>query len=183
MHRCISQWIAIAVVALPAMMRAETVGLFFDDKEPQVKFAAGDVKAALEEREITVETLPLESLKDAYANRKIVIGTASTPSIGTALAAQGESPKSALGPQAYQLITTAKPQKSYWVLGGDTAGAMYGGLQLAEKISFDGLAASYDEEVAPDFLQRGVKLNLPMDKRLPTYSGYMPAMPFKMSGI
>lgn len=165
--------IAIVALAIPGIIRAETVGVFFDSNEPQVKFAAGDVKAALEQRKITVEMLPLAALKESYANQKIVIGLASNPDVAAVLTAQGGSKVTDLGQQAYRLLTTEKPQKSYWALGGDTTGAMYGGLQLAENISFDGLAMKYDENVSPDFLQRGMKLNLPMDKRIPTYSGHM----------
>jgi hypothetical protein len=50
---------------------------------------------------------------------------------------------------------------------------MYGGLQIAENITYDGIGKVYNETVAPDFKERGVKLNLPMDRRIPTYSGYM----------
>lgn len=160
-------------LAFPTNLRAETVGVFFDPNEAQVKFAAGDVKAALEQNKITVEMLPLASLQKSYAHKKVVIALESNPAVAAVLTAQGGSKATGLGPQAYRLQTTEGPQKSYWALGGDTHGAMYGGLQLAENISFDGLSKKYDGIVSPDFVQRGVKLNLPMDKRIPTYSGYM----------
>ena len=160
-------------LALPSLLRAETVGVFFDPAEPQGKFAAGDVKAALEHNKVTVEMLPLVSLRESYAHKKVVIALESNPAVAAVLSAQGGSKVRGLGPQGYRLQTTDGPQKSYWALGGDTHGAMYGGLQLAENISFDGLTKKYDGNVSPDFLQRGVKLNLPMDKRIPTYSGYM----------
>ena len=159
--------------ALPTLLRAETVGVFFDPNEPQSKFAAGDVKTALEQNKVTVEMLPLASLQESYAHKKVVIAMESNPAVAAVLAAQGGSKASGLGAQAYRLQTTDGPQKSYWALGGDTSGAMYGGLQLAENITFDGLSKKYDEKGSPDFLQRGIKLNLPMDKRIPTYSGYM----------
>lgn len=160
-------------LALSAMASGETVGVFFDSNLEQSRFAAGDVKTALEQRDVTVEMLPLESLKESYGNRKVVIATSSDPAVAGVLAAQGGPATTGLGQQAYSLRTTEAPRKSYWVLGGDANGAMYGGLQLAENITFDGLSEKYDENVSPDFLQRGVKLNLPMDKRIPTYSGFM----------
>ena len=159
--------------AFSPTLRAETVGVFFDANEPRILFAAGDVKSALEQNKITVEMLPLGSLKKSYANKKVVIALESNAAVAAELAAQGGSKTSGLGPQAYRLQTTESPQKSYWALASDPNGAMYGALQLAENISFDGLTKKYDENVSPDFIQRGVKLNLPMDKRIPTYSGYM----------
>ncbi len=165
--------IAVMALAIPERVWAETVGLFFDPSVPQVKFAAGDVKAALEEKKITVEILPIASLKNSYANKKVVIALASDPAVTAVLTAQGGMKATELAPQGYSLRTTEKPQKSYWALGADTSGTMYAGLQLAENISFDGLTKKLDENMKPDFVQRGVKLNLPMDKRVPTYSGYM----------
>lgn len=160
-------------LAFSSFLHAETVGVFFNPDEPQIKFAAGDVKSALEQKKITVEMLPLSALKETYAHKKVVIALASSPAVAKMLTAQGGSKAAELGQQAYSLRTTEVPQKSYWALGGDTSGAMYAGLQLAENISFDGLSQKFDENVSPDFVQRGVKLNLPMDKRVPTYSGYM----------
>jgi hypothetical protein len=163
----------VLALALPMMVCAETVGVFFDPAVAQIKFAAGDVKAALEKQKFTVEMLPLSALKAAYANKKVVIALASDAAATAVLTSQGGSNISSLGEQAYALRTTKTPQKSYWALGGDANGAMYGGLQIAENITFDGWSGTYHESVSPDFLQRGVKLNLPMDKRIPTYSGYM----------
>ena len=76
-----------------------------------------------------------------------------------------------MGPQAYALRTTTKPDLSYWVLGGDATGAMYGGLQIAENISVNGFRGSFDTEESPFLLYRGMKLNLPLDRRIPTYVG------------
>jgi len=42
------------------------------------------------------------------------------------------------------LRTTSKPQKAYWVLGGDANGAMYGGLQIAENIQFNKFEGTYN---------------------------------------
>ena len=160
-------------LAVPAIVCAETIGVFFEPAVEQIKFAAGDVKAALEKNKFTVEMLPVASLNASYPNKKVVVALASDAIVTAALAAQGGSKATGLGQQAYSLRTTEGPQKSYWALGGDANGAMYGGLQLAENITFDGLSGTYDQNVSPDLLQRGAKLNLPMDKRIPTYSGYI----------
>jgi hypothetical protein len=48
---------------------------------------------------------------------------------------------------------------------------MYGGLQIAENISFNGLSGTFDSQESPFLLNRGMKLNLPLDSRVPTYVG------------
>jgi hypothetical protein len=160
-------------LALPATVCAETVGVFFDSKVDQIAFAAGDVKAALESSKLTVEMLPLASLTAAYPHNTVVVALAANAAVTKLLAAEGGAKVVQLREQADWLRTTETPQKSFWVLGGDINGAMYGGLQLAENITYDGFSGNYDAQVSPDFIQRGVKLNLPMDRRVPTYSGYM----------
>lgn len=162
---------AVVSVALaqPAIVNAETVGVFFDPKVEQIRFAAGDVKAALEKNKATVEMLPVASLQSSYANKKVVIALASDAAVTAALADQGASNVVGLGEQAYGLRTTERPQKSYWALGGDANGAMYGGLQIAENISFSQFTGTYSSEESPAILKRGIKLNLPLDKYSVTY--------------
>jgi hypothetical protein len=62
---------AVCVIALvsPITILAETVGVFFDPAVAQIKFAAGDVKAALERPKFSVEFLPLTSLTPAYPHK------------------------------------------------------------------------------------------------------------------
>jgi len=113
--------------------------------------------------------LPVASLKTSYPNKKVVIALASNTAVTAMLAAQGGSKPDGLGEQAYALRTTDSPQKSYWALGGDANGAMYGGLQIAENITFNQLTSSYNNEESPAILKRGIKLNLPLDKNSATY--------------
>jgi hypothetical protein len=76
----------------------------------------------------------------------------------------------AMGPQAYRLERVTRDQ--WRVIGGDATGAMYGGLDLAEAIrlgTLDRLAT--DQRVrTPRIAQRGIKFNLPLDLRTPSYS-------------
>jgi hypothetical protein len=150
---------------------AETVGVFSDATIGQIQFATGDLKTALAAKGYSVELLPLSSLTAGYANKKVVLANAANSAVTSLLTAQGGAAPTGIGEQAYALRTTSKSQTSYWVLGGDDNGAMYGGLQLAENISLNGIGASYDKQETPFMLNRGMKLNLPLDSRIPTYVG------------
>jgi hypothetical protein len=156
-------------LALPAMVCGETIGVFFDPGVEQIKFAAGDVKAALEKDKFTVEMLPVASLNSSYKNKKVVVALASNTAVTAVLAAQGGGKVAGLGEQAYGLRTTETPQKSFWALGGDANGAMYGGFQIAENIKFNRFTGTYNNEESPAILKRGIKLNLPLDKNSVTY--------------
>lgn len=56
----------------------------------------------------------------------------------------------------------------YVVTGGDAAGTMYGGLDLAEALRTG--AAVKEGDYKPYIAQRGIKFNIPLDLRTPSYS-------------
>jgi hypothetical protein len=161
--------ISLVILSIPVMAYAETVGLFFDSAVPQVQFAAGDVKTALESKGFTVETFPLSSLQTGYNKKKVVVALASNNEVTKLLTNEGGTIPVGLGEQAFGLRTTKKGQTSYWVIGGDANGAMYGTLDLAENIQFYGFKETYISQQTPAILKRGIKLNLPFDEESPTY--------------
>ncbi|MFC1765563.1 hypothetical protein ACFL6U_26255 [Planctomycetota bacterium] len=147
----------------------QTIGIFFDSDVPQIKFAAGDVKTALLAKGFTVESLDLSALSSNYANDKVVIALASNTTVISIIKSKGGAVVPSLGEQAYALRTMTTPENTYWVLGGDINGVMYGALQIAENINLNGFAGTYNEEESPFVLKRGIKFNIPMDERSPTY--------------
>jgi hypothetical protein len=74
-----------------------------------------------------------------------------------------------LGAEAYRI---EKADDGAIVTGGDLTGAMYGGLDIAEALrlhGLDGLLA--DRHVRKPFVERrGIKFNIPLDLRTPSYS-------------
>jgi hypothetical protein len=147
----------------------EKVVLYFDASVPQVAFAAGDIRAALEAKGFSVDSHALAALGEGSRGKRIILAPATEARVGALMAAQGAKAPPSLGEQAYCLRTTGAPQKSYWVLGGDANGVMYGGLQVAEYLRFQGFEAVCDEQDAPYLKRRGVKFNIPLDRNSPTY--------------
>lgn len=158
------------ITLLANNVNAEKLGVFCDQAIPQLKFAASDIKIALEKNGFEVELKLIAELSDKYSNKKIVIALKSNSSVVELMARQGgdNSMLENLGEQAYALRTTKKKRLSYWAIGGDVAGAMYGGLQIAENISFNSLEETYNEEQAPYITKRGIKFNIPLDERIPS---------------
>jgi hypothetical protein len=154
---------------LPIIARSETVDVFFDSTIAQVTFAANDIKTALQSKNFTVEMLNISSLGEMKANKKIVLSPLSNSLAVNALVAQAGIAPTGLGEQAYALRTTSQGQLSFWVMGGDVNGTMYGGLQLAENIRFSGMTGTYNSQETPYIKGRGVKFNIPLDARCPTY--------------
>jgi hypothetical protein len=56
------------------------------------------------------------------------------------------------------------------VIGADAVGAMYGGLDIAEAIHLGTLDSLEDSDHTPHIAQRGIKFNIPLDLRTPSYT-------------
>jgi hypothetical protein len=56
------------------------------------------------------------------------------------------------------------------VRGADAVGAMYGGLDVAEAIRTGAFESLKDSDHTPYIKQRGIKFNIPLDVRTPTYT-------------
>jgi hypothetical protein len=70
-------------------------------------------------------------------------------------------------PQSYRIERDGAKLR---VIGGDAVGAMYGGLDVAEAIRTGALADLPAGEHKPFIAQRGLKFNLPLDLRTPSYA-------------
>ena len=73
----------------------------------------------------------------------------------------------ALGPQGYRIERNGSQIN---VTGGDAVGAMYGGLDVAEAIRTGALESLTPGVHSPHLAQRGLKLNVPLDLRTPSYT-------------
>jgi hypothetical protein len=59
---------------------------------------------------------------------------------------------------------------TWYAIGVDSTGAMYGALDLAELIRTGALTSANDSDQTPHIANRGIKFNIPLDARTPSYS-------------
>jgi hypothetical protein len=77
----------------------------------------------------------------------------------------------AAAPQSYRIrVESDGGRRVITVRGADAAGAMYGGLDIAEAIRTGTLGSMKDSDHTPHIARRGIKFNLPLDLRTPSYS-------------
>jgi hypothetical protein len=69
--------------------------------------------------------------------------------------------------QSYQI---KREGQNFTVIGADPAGAMYGGLDIAEAIRNGTLDTLRSSENKPHIAKRGIKFNIPLDLRTPSYT-------------
>lgn len=131
----------LVLCTLPLVGFAATrVELNVDRAIPALAFAAGEIERAA-----------------AVAPE----GPALRVSLETAPAGRGE-------PQAYR-IERSDPDHLR-VVGQGPQGTMYGGLDIAEALRTGTIGALKNSEHQPHIAQRGIKFNLPLDLRTPSYS-------------
>ena len=122
----------------------QKVAITFDRDDPKIAFAAADIKRALLDAGYTVG------------------GT------GADLQIRFEIYKTGMGPQSFRI--RKESDNTIRVVGGDSCGAMYGGLELAEMVTLGGgLEAVQQKARKPYLFRRGLKFNIPFDARSPSY--------------
>ena len=126
--------------------RQERVIVSLDATVPQLLFALGDITSALSEKGMTI--------KMGDSDKAQII-----------ISFQDESGD--LKPEGF---TIEKDNERIFVTGADAAGAMYGGLELAEQIKIFGLDGVQEMRQDAYMELRGAKFNIPLDARTPSYT-------------
>lgn len=116
-----------------------------DGSIPQLEFALKELETALEERGIAMEVREGNEADIVFA------------------IAPGQE---GLKEEGFKIERAS----SIVVSGADAAGAMYGGLELAEQISLYGLEGVKETTQNPHMERRGTKFNIPLDARTPSYT-------------
>ncbi|MCR4411504.1 MAG: hypothetical protein NUV77_03650 [Thermoguttaceae bacterium] len=117
--------------------------------------AGGPVRFAGEEIRREAEARGMSLGDDAGATR-IVLAVKKTDSAAA---------------QSYSIrVRNEGARRVVTVRGADETGTMYGGLDIAEAIRTGTLDALKDSDHTPHIKQRGIKFNIPLDVRTPTYT-------------
>jgi hypothetical protein len=149
----------------------ESIALFSDGKSPQATFACEEIQSSLKKKGHSVESLPLAQLDRRTRGTRIVLVSRSNEKAVRQMPSEGARPPGTLKSEGYSLRTSSKGGRTtYWVVGADPAGVMYGGLELAEVIRVEGLRGVTDVDHNPYMAMRGTKFNIPLDARTPSYS-------------
>ncbi|WP_111624406.1 carbohydrate-binding family 6 protein [Arenibacter echinorum] len=143
--------------------------IYYESSEPSIAFAAEDLKRILSEKNMSVSLLPLMEFSNNPNSVQIVIADNKSEVIGAMTEANGKVIKE-MKAQDYALRVTGQGKnKTYWVIGGDRIGAMYGGIHLGEIVMSSGLDSMIDKDFSPYIAKRGLKFNIPLDSRTPSH--------------
>jgi len=164
--RCAAMYIPL----ICAFCFGAAADIFFDSTAAGSSFAAQEIKAALEGTGYTVAFKPLTSLSDVSAPTRFILALKSSAAASARFTSEGGAALPTLGEQAFALRkTTSGASAACWVFGGDGRGILYGGLDIAETIRLESVAAIAVRDASPRILNRGIKFNIPLDARTPGY--------------
>jgi hypothetical protein len=145
---------------------AETLPVFADPDLAQVEVVLAELRGAVDEG--TIRLQPLDALDEGRRGPAIVLSLVEDDDVREALAASACVPSAELKPEGFSLRRCQGA--TLWVVGRDPAGLLYGGFELAEQLATAGWDGVRDTDQSPYMALRGVKFNLPLDARTPTYS-------------
>jgi hypothetical protein len=138
-------------------------------KEKQVSFGVDEIISEANTRGMIV--LQEKKINQALTGTITVNIIADSLLIPGLLKSEGLKPPKYSGWQCYSIrIRNTGNDIEIWVLGSERTGAMYGCLDIAEAIRNNSLNEMTDSDNAPYLERRGIKFNLPLDLRTPSYS-------------
>ncbi|HLN21805.1 MAG TPA: alpha-glucuronidase family glycosyl hydrolase [Bacteroidales bacterium] len=140
----------------------KTINVYTSEKAPQVVFALDELEKALSKKEMSMITLPISSLNSKQAEYSVFIAREDNRQIKGKIRRGGELEK-----EGFRIVVSGK---QIGVIAADDAGLMYGILELSEIIRTSGPQGVKETIQNPYMKIRGVKFNLPLDVRTPTYT-------------
>jgi hypothetical protein len=150
---------------------AASVTIMADRDSPQAAFAAEELRTALQERRHGVRSSRLTPAHQDVRGVRIVLCPEAHDTLIREMRIKGGRPVGALKREGYSIrVTEWEGRTTYWVVGADEAGVMYGGLELAEVVRVDDLAGIEEVDHNPYMAMRGTKFNCPLDVRTPSYT-------------
>jgi hypothetical protein len=141
----------------------------FSSQDKQLSFAGDEIKRSAENKGylVTISNSLISKSKDGLIVKII------SDSVSAAKIAESDAlPKpERFGWQYYSVrIKKTDYQTVIYILSGDKTGAMYGGLDIAEAIRLGTVSYINDSDNKPYLERRGIKFNIPLDVRTPSYS-------------
>ncbi|MCG8526248.1 MAG: carbohydrate-binding family 6 protein [Opitutales bacterium] len=130
-------------------------------------------------KELIIQALEQTGKERIVLTANEVSGTIPAPSILLATEASFDSNLASLLEEASapslqlrgsESFSIRVEQDNIFIVGKDSAGTMYGAMEVAEVIRIGGIDSVTDLDQAPYMKMRGTKFNIPLDVRTPTYT-------------
>jgi hypothetical protein len=164
-------WIALMATPTFCFAQKAKVAIVYNQQQNIFRFTATEMKKDLERKGHTVSLADIGQLATIQGQHRIVLTVRGTAEASRLLSQPGVAALPASGPQGYSVRKqTRNGSQDWYVIGFDARGVLYGGLEVSETIRLKGLAALATVDRQPYIARRGIKFNIPLDARTPSYS-------------
>jgi len=172
MKRISFKYVMMSVCLLwTGVVFSDSVSIYCPSDIPAIQFAANDLQQVLERQGKSVVIAPVSSMSEKQEQTQLVLGLAQDKLIVQRLQAASGTNLKALAPEGYAIrLTRTEEFVTVWAVGADMAGTMYAGLALAETLAQDGWDGIQEVDCQPAISKRGLKMNIPLDARTPSYA-------------
>jgi hypothetical protein len=148
-----------------------TVAIIFDRSNLTYTFAATEMKNVMTMAGYTVSLENIKSLSTVITQNRIFILVRGSEEANNFINQASISPLPASSSQGYSVRKKVNKKSTDWyIIGYDKAGAMYGGLDFGESVLLNGFQGLGESDKKPYIVNRGIKFNIPLDARTPSYS-------------
>ncbi len=143
--------VLVTCVTVNAAAVKGTIAIIYDQHNNSAVFTASEMKKDLQSAGYIV---------NQSAKKRIILTLRDTKEAAGFTLPESES-------QGYSV---RKKGADWYIIGFDNQGIINGGLDVAENIKLNGLAAVTDIDKKPFIINRGIKFNIPLDARTPSYT-------------
>lgn len=162
--------ILISALAFTQASAQQSASVFYP-ASPHASFAVDKVVKSLISQGYSVVQNPKTDTPSKNETLRIVLATAENLPWVKSITTIAPSYSNELDPEGFNIQHIKnKATSTIFVTGHDLAGLLYGGLELAEQIKFRGLDSIANITQNPYMKKRGVKMNIPLDVRTPSYT-------------
>lgn len=141
--------------------------IIYDKSVSHYIFTASEIKNEMQKVGYSITEVSMSKISGVTSPLRIIITTINSPEARknikqlTSISAEGYMIRRELN----KAVTTI------WIIGADSVGALYGGLEVAESAKINGnLNLLKNITRNPYIGSRGIKFNIPLDARTPSYS-------------
>lgn len=171
MFRILYASIILIAFYLPTSGQSKDYHVYLDDKDPQVKFAVAELINEFSKKGTAVKTHSVNAF-NGKADGPGVLVTYYPDEVKRISALLGTKIPDQKKSQSYSIrVKKQDNNRIITVLAKDANGAMYGIMDITEAIKLNAVNSLKDDDKTPFIENRGIKFNLSLDMRTPTYSG------------
>jgi hypothetical protein len=165
--------VVIVMIAAPSFSFAikGKVAIIYSQQNKAFQFTANEMKKTLEQAGHIVMLSDIANLATIKADNRFILTVKGKAEAGKFLKKPNGSSLTAPGLQGYSLRNEIYVgYKDWYIIGGDARGVIYGGLDVSETVKLKGFEALTEVDKKPYITNRGIKFNIPLDARTPSYS-------------